>query len=70
MNSRYGTRKFNYHQTWKTASSGMLRREALAGTDVSAERIAYMIRVTRTRERGKALAVISNRGTSEEMLSP
>jgi hypothetical protein len=33
--------------TWRTASSGMWRRVALVGTDVSEERIAWIIRVTR-----------------------
>jgi hypothetical protein len=39
------------------ASSGMLRRVALAKTDVSEERIASIIRVTRISELGTTLAV-------------
>jgi hypothetical protein len=44
------------------ASSEMLRRVALVGTDVSEERIASIIRVTRIGELG-TLAVASNRST-------
>jgi hypothetical protein len=44
-------------------SSGMLRRVALARTDVSEGRIASIIRVTRIGELGTTLAVTSNRGT-------
>jgi demethoxyubiquinone hydroxylase (CLK1/Coq7/Cat5 family) len=40
-------------------SSGMLRRVALVGTDVSEERIASIIRVTRIGEVG-TLAITSN----------
>jgi hypothetical protein len=43
-------------------SSGMLRREALVRTDVSEERSASIIRVTRIGDLGK-LAVTSNRRT-------
>jgi hypothetical protein len=42
-------------------SSGMLRRVALVRTDVSQERIAPIIRVTRIGDVGTALAVTSNR---------
>jgi hypothetical protein len=42
-------------------SSGMLRRVALVSTDVSEERIASFIRVTRIGELGITLAVTSNR---------
>jgi hypothetical protein len=45
------------------ASSGMLRRVALVRTDVSEERIASFIRVTRICELGTTLAVTSNRRT-------
>jgi hypothetical protein len=45
------------------ASSGMLRRVALVRTNVSEERIASFIRVTRTDELGTTLAVTSNRHT-------
>jgi hypothetical protein len=45
------------------ASSGMLRRVALARTDVSEERSASIIRVTRIGELGTTLAVTSNRLT-------
>jgi hypothetical protein len=43
------------------ASSGMLRRVALVRTDVSEERVASIIRVTRIGAMGTALAVTSNR---------
>jgi hypothetical protein len=42
-------------------SSGMLRRVALARTDVSEEYSASFIRVTRIGELGTTLAVTSNR---------
>jgi hypothetical protein len=41
--------------------SGMLRRVALVRTDVSEERSAFIIRVTRIGELGKPLTVTSNR---------
>jgi hypothetical protein len=41
----------------------MLRRVALVGTDVSEERIASFIRVTRIGELGTTLSVTSNRST-------
>jgi hypothetical protein len=44
-------------------SSGMLRRVALVGTDVSEERSASIIRVTRIGELGTTLALASNRRT-------
>jgi hypothetical protein len=44
-------------------SSGMLHHVALVRTDVSEERIASLIRVTRIGELGTALAVTSNRRT-------
>jgi hypothetical protein len=44
-------------------SSGMLRRVSLVRTDVSEERSAFIIRVTRIDEVGTTLAVISNRRT-------
>jgi hypothetical protein len=43
------------------ASSGMLLRVALVGTDVSEELTASIIRVTRIGELGTTLAVTSNR---------
>jgi hypothetical protein len=43
------------------ASSGMLRRVVLVVTDVSEERSASFIRVTRIGELGTTLAVTSNR---------
>jgi hypothetical protein len=43
------------------ASSGMLRRVALVGTDVSEELSASIIRVTITGEVGTTLVVTSNR---------
>jgi hypothetical protein len=42
-------------------SSGMLRRVALVGTDVSEELNASIIRVTRINELGTILAVTRNR---------
>jgi hypothetical protein len=44
-------------------SSGMLRRVALVRTDVSEERSASFIKVTRISELGTTLAVTSNRST-------
>jgi hypothetical protein len=40
-----------------------LRRVAIVRTDISEERIAFIIRVTRSRELGTTLAVTSNRST-------
>jgi hypothetical protein len=45
------------------ASSGMLRRVALAKTEVSEELKASFIRLTRIGELGTTLAVTSNRRT-------
>jgi hypothetical protein len=45
------------------ASSGMLRRVALVRTDVSEERSASFIRVTRIDELGTMLTVTSNQRT-------
>jgi hypothetical protein len=45
------------------ASSGMLRRVALVRTDVSEERSASFIRVTRIGERGTTLVVTTKRRT-------
>jgi hypothetical protein len=45
------------------ASSAMLRRVALVGTDVPEERSTSFIKVTRTGELGTPLAVTSNRLT-------
>jgi hypothetical protein len=47
----------------RMVSSGMLRRVALVGNDVSEELSASFIRVTRIGELGTALAVTSNRRT-------
>jgi hypothetical protein len=44
-------------------TSGMLRRVALVRTDVSEERSASIIMVTRVGELGATLAVTSNRRT-------
>jgi hypothetical protein len=49
--------------TIKMPSSEMLRRVALLRTDVSEERIAFIIRMTRIGELGITLAVTSNRRT-------
>jgi hypothetical protein len=51
------------HNSGRMASSGMLRREALVRTDVSEERSASFIRVTRIGELGTTLGVTSNRCT-------
>jgi hypothetical protein len=48
---------------WSRVSSGMLRPVALVRTDVSEERSASFIRVTRIGELGTTLAVTSNRRT-------
>jgi hypothetical protein len=48
--------------------SGMLRRVALVGTDVSEEHIATIIRMTRIGELGTTLAVTSNRRTLRAFL--
>jgi hypothetical protein len=45
------------------ASSGMFRRVALVGTDVSEELSASFMRVTRIGELGTTLVVTSNRRT-------
>jgi hypothetical protein len=45
------------------ASSGMLRRVAFVRTEVSEERSASFIRVTRIGELGTTLAVTSNRAS-------
>jgi hypothetical protein len=44
-------------------SSGMLRRVALVRADVTEERSAFIIRVTRIGELGATLAVTNNRRT-------
>jgi hypothetical protein len=44
-------------------SSGMLRRVALVRTNVSEERSASIIRITRMDELGTTLAITSNRRT-------
>jgi hypothetical protein len=49
------------NSTWRMASSGMLRRMVLVRTDVSEERSATIIRVTRIGELVTTLAVTSNR---------
>jgi hypothetical protein len=43
----------------RMSSCGMLRHVALVRTDVSEERIAFIIMVTRIGELGRTLAVIS-----------
>jgi hypothetical protein len=49
-------------------SSGMLRRVALVGTDVSEELSAYLIRVTGIGEVGTTLAVTSTRRSVRRLL--
>jgi hypothetical protein len=46
----------------------MLRRVALVETDVSEERIASIIRLTKIGELGTALAVLAAEGRCEEIL--
>jgi hypothetical protein len=53
----------NQFKIRRIASSRVLRRVALVRTDVSAERIASIIRATRIGELGTTLAVTSNRRT-------
>jgi hypothetical protein len=50
------------------ASSGMLRRVALVGTEVSKELSTSIIRVTRIDELGTVLAVTSNRRSVRRVL--
>jgi hypothetical protein len=50
-------------------SSGMLRRVALVGTDVSDDLSASFIRVTRIGELGTTLAITSNRPISSQRAS-
>jgi hypothetical protein len=52
----------------RMVSSGMLRRVALVGTDVSEKPSVSVIRVTRIGELGTALAATSNRRTLRENL--
>jgi hypothetical protein len=49
-----------HSQQWRITSSGMLHRMALVRTDVSEERSASIIRVTRIGELGTTLALPSN----------
>jgi hypothetical protein len=49
-------------------SSGMLRRVVLVVTDVSEERIASIIWLTRIDELGTTLAVTSNRRTLQRII--
>jgi hypothetical protein len=51
----------------KNGVSGMLRRVALVGTDVSEERNASFIKVTRSGELGTTLAVTGNDARCEEI---
>jgi hypothetical protein len=51
-------------------SSGMLRRVALVRTDLSEERSASFIGVTRIGELGTMLAVTSNRRSVRQLLVP
>jgi hypothetical protein len=51
------------------SSSGMLRRVALVTTDVSEELSAPFIRVTRLGELGTTLAVTSNRGVRQLLVT-
>jgi hypothetical protein len=54
---------FSRRWLWRTASSGMLRREALVRTDVSEELNSYFIRVTRIGELVTTRALTNNRRT-------
>jgi hypothetical protein len=53
----------NIRDSWKMASSGMLRRVALIRTDASEELSPSFVRVTRIGELETTLAVTSNRRT-------
>jgi hypothetical protein len=55
--------KFQRRWLWRMLSSVMLRLVALIRIDVSEERFASIIRVTRIGELGTTLAVTSNRNT-------
>jgi hypothetical protein len=55
---------------WRLVSSGLLGRVALERTDVSDERTASIIRVTRIDELGTTLAVTSNRSTLRRTTIP
>jgi hypothetical protein len=54
------TSSFNIKTPWRMPSSGMLRRVALLRTDISEDRCASVIMVTRIGELGIMLAVASN----------
>jgi hypothetical protein len=56
--------------TIKNAFFGMLRLVALMRTDVSEERSASIMRVTRIGEQGTTLPATSNRCTLRRFLSP
>jgi hypothetical protein len=56
-------RPFQHARYWSMASSWMLRCVTLVRTDVSEERSASFIRVTRINELGTTLAVTSNQRT-------
>jgi hypothetical protein len=49
--------------TMKTPSSGMLCRVAIVRTDVSGERVTFIIKVTKIGELGTTVVVTSNRST-------
>jgi hypothetical protein len=55
--------RFSRQWLWRMLSSGTLRHVALVRTDVSEERSASFIRVTRIGELGTTLAVTSKRRT-------
>jgi hypothetical protein len=55
--------RFSRRWLWRMTSSRMLRHVILVRTDVSEERFASIIRVTRIDELGTTLAVASNRRT-------
>jgi hypothetical protein len=57
------TYKWQNIAKWRMAPSGMLRRVVLVRTDVSEERSASIIRVTRIGWLGTTLAITSNRRT-------
>jgi hypothetical protein len=54
---------YNESYLWRMLSSGLLRRVAHVRTDVTEERSASIIRVTRIGKLGTTLAVTSNRCT-------
>jgi hypothetical protein len=62
------TLRWKLVQITKNTVFAMLRRQSLVRTDVSEERSAYIIRVTRSCELGNSLAKLATDARSEEIL--